>query len=114
VLADVPRGAGGAETNCRQAVPGQTTAASPEGDAAAASPGPRSGHVHPVPQDPTACRGSLFVAEHRSHRQAGCTWCPRRERRQLVSDPPMSPTSGAFVPSVGLDRPPQGRRPGAP
>jgi hypothetical protein len=40
--------------------------------------------------------------------------CRDDERRQLVSDPPMSPTPEANVPSVGLDRPPRGRRPGAP
>jgi hypothetical protein len=47
---------------------------------------------------------ALRLRGDRSGRQAGCTRSTREAQRQLVSDPPMSPTAGAFVLRVGLDR----------
>jgi len=44
----------------------------------------------PSPSGPNSVPRQPLPVVHRSHRQAGCTRCAPSERRQLVSDPPMS------------------------
>jgi hypothetical protein len=73
-----------------------------------ALPGLRAG-VHPVPQDPTACRGRRRLERHRSRRRTGCTRRSVNGAGQLVSDPPLSSTTGANARCVGLDLVVRGR-----
>ena len=72
------------------------------------------GLVHPVPQDPTACRGSLRLSCTVPTGEAGCTRCARGERRQLVSDPPMSTRSERSSEQRALDATAEAGAPGAP